>query len=104
MARAPTLASVFESEVRALVAVPARADAVRTVDRWAGEVTARVRAAVAAGSPVDGLAAVDRTLLEATQVLAVLPPAGASASFSGWSHDETPSVMFMTVTIYRYCH
>ncbi len=74
VARAPTLASVFESEVRALVALPARADAVRAVDRWADEVTARVRAVVAAGSPVDELASVDRTLLEATQVLAVLPP------------------------------
>ena len=37
--RAPTLASVFESEVRALVALPARGDAVRLVDRWAEQVT-----------------------------------------------------------------
>ncbi len=73
LVRVPTLASVFESEVRALVAVPARADAVRLVDRWAGEVATRVRATVAAGSPVDGLAAADRTLMEATQVLAALP-------------------------------
>jgi PucR family transcriptional regulator, purine catabolism regulatory protein len=71
--RAPTLASVFESEVRALVATPARGDAVRLVDRWAGQVTERVRAAVAAGSPVDGLASADRTLLEASHVLAALP-------------------------------
>ncbi len=71
--RAPSLASVFESEVRALVAVPPRADAVRLVDRWAAEVTDRVRAVVAAGTPVNALAAADRTLLEATQVLAVLP-------------------------------
>ena len=71
--RAPTLASVFESEVRALVALPARGDAVRLVDRWADQVTVRVRAVVAAGSPAAGLASADRTLLEASQVLAALP-------------------------------
>jgi PucR family transcriptional regulator, purine catabolism regulatory protein len=71
--RAPTLASVFESEVCALVALSPRGDAVRLVDRWAEQVTARVRAVVAAGSPVDGLASADRTLLEASQVLAAVP-------------------------------
>jgi len=74
--RAPTLASVFESEVRALVALPARGDGIRLVDRWAEQVTERVRAVVAAGSPVDGLTSADRTLLEASHVLAALP-AGA---------------------------
>ena len=73
--RTPSLASVFESEVRALVTLPARGDAVRLVDRWAAEVTARVPAVVAAGSPVDGLASADRTLLEGSQVLAAVPPA-----------------------------
>lgn len=74
VARTPTLASVFENEVRALVAVPARADAVRLVDRWAAEVTTRVPAVVTAGSPAVGLATSDRTLLEATHVLAALAP------------------------------
>ncbi len=73
--RTPSLASVFENEVRALVTLPARGDAVRLVDRWAAEVTARVPAVVAAGSPVDGLASADRTLLEGSQVLAALPSA-----------------------------
>ena len=76
VSRAPTLASVFENEVRALVAVPARGDAVRLVDRWAEQVTTRVRAAVAAGSPAEDLRAADRTLLEASQVLAALPAGG----------------------------
>jgi purine catabolism regulator len=70
---APLLASVFESEVRGLVALPPRADAVRFVDRWAGEVAGRVPAVVAAGTPATGLASADRTLQEASQVLAALP-------------------------------
>jgi purine catabolism regulator len=81
--KAPVLASVFESDVRALLAVPARADAVRLVDRWAEEVTSRVRALVTAGSQVDGLAASDRTLLEASQVLAALPPVAAGSAGEG---------------------
>jgi PucR family transcriptional regulator, purine catabolism regulatory protein len=79
VARAPTLASVFDDEVRALVALPGRADAVRQTDRWAGQVTSRVAAVVTAGSPVDGLASADRTLLEASQVLAALPPGDRAA-------------------------
>ena len=75
MARAPTLVSVFDDEVRALVALPARGDAVRQTDRWAEQVTSRVATVVTAGSPVGGLASADRTLLEASQVLAALPPA-----------------------------
>jgi len=74
VARAPTLVSVFDDEVRALVALPARGDAVRQTDRWAAQVTTRVAAVVTAGSPVRGLASADRTLLEASQVLAALPP------------------------------
>jgi len=73
--RTPGLASVFGNEVRALVSLPARGDGVRLVDRWAAEVNTRVPATVAAGSPVDGLTSADRTLLEASQVLAALPPA-----------------------------
>ena len=75
VARAPTLVSVFDDEVRALVALPARGDAVRQTDRWAEQVTSRVATVVTAGSPVGGLASADRTLLEASQVLAALPPA-----------------------------
>ena len=74
VARAPTLASVFDGEVRALVALPARGDVVRQTDKWAEQVTTRVAAVVAAGSPVGGLTSADRTLLEASQVLAALPP------------------------------
>ena len=74
VARAPTLASVFDGEVRALVALPARGDTVRQTDRWAEQVTTRVAAVVTAGSPVGELTSADRTLLEASQVLAALPP------------------------------
>ena len=74
VARAPTLVSVFDDEVRALVALPARGDAVRQTDRWAEQVTSRVATVVTAGSPVGGLASADRTLLEASQVLTALPP------------------------------
>jgi PucR family transcriptional regulator, purine catabolism regulatory protein len=81
--KAPVLASVFESDVRALLAIPGRGDAVRLVDRWAAEVSARVRALVTAGSPVDDLATADRTLLEASQVLAALPPATQELSEEG---------------------
>ena len=74
LTRTPCLVSVFGSQVRGIVALPVRGDAVRLLDRWAAEATARVPAVVAAGSAVDELAAADRTLLEAAQVLAALPP------------------------------
>jgi purine catabolism regulator len=73
VAELPTLVSVIEGEARALLALPARGDAVRLVDRWAGQVASRVRSVVAAGSPVTTLATVDRTMLEASQVLAAMP-------------------------------
>jgi purine catabolism regulator len=81
--RTPTLASVFESEVRAIVAPANRGDADKQVDRWADEVILRVRAVVTAGTPVDLLGQADRTLLEATQVLAALPVDGPGTDVTG---------------------
>lgn len=71
------LVAAFESDVRAVVAVPARQDPERAVDRLVDEVRARTAVVAAAGTRVPELAAADRTLREALQVLAaVAGPAG----------------------------
>ncbi|WP_319804236.1 PucR family transcriptional regulator [Nocardioides dongkuii] len=80
LARTGALVAAVEDDVRVLLAVPPRADAVAGVDGLVAQVRARVPVVAAVGTPVDGLDAADRTLRESAQVLtAVAGRADAAA-------------------------
>ena len=66
----PVLVAAFESDVRLLMAVPARSDPDRVVDRFVEHLRGRASVVAAQGSAVSGLEAADRTLRESLQVLA----------------------------------
>ncbi len=70
LVRRPVLVAAFESDVRLLMAVPARSDPDRVVDRFVEHLHGRAPVVAAQGSAVTGLEAADRTLRESLQVLA----------------------------------
>lgn len=72
--RLPCLVAASDTEVRALVAVPARADAVAVVDRLVAHAARRGAIVAAAGTAVPELAHADRTLRESSFVLAAVGP------------------------------
>ncbi|MBV9832679.1 MAG: PucR family transcriptional regulator ligand-binding domain-containing protein [Marmoricola sp.] len=70
LVRRPVLVAAFESDVRLLMAVPARSHPDRVVERFVEHLRERVPVVAAQGSAATGLEVADRTLREALQVLA----------------------------------
>lgn len=70
---AAALVAAFETDVRVLLPVTARADPTRVTDRFVDRVAERIPVIAAAGTPVPQVRGADRTLREAMLVMSSLP-------------------------------